>query len=331
MRSFLWIGCLVAFSASSAFGQDWAKEMFSETSHDFGTVARGAKVEYQFVIENKWEEDVEISSLSASCGCATPKVDRRLLKTWEKATLTTSIDTKSFTGRKDVTITVRFTKPFPAETQVNIHTYIRSDVVFQPGIAQFGEVPVGTAPERKITVNYAGRDDWKITGLESPNPFIQAKATETSRGGGLVNYDLFVSLKENAPTGYFKDQIVLLTNDLNPKSARVPLPVEGNIASALSVRPNPLFFGIVAEGTETTKQLVISGKAPFIIRSITTAERRLKFDVPPDAKKTHIVPIKFLSGTGAGQVAGKLHIETDIPDTPAVDVDFGVQVTPANR
>ncbi len=31
--------------AASAFAQDWAKKMFSETEHDFKTVARGAKVD----------------------------------------------------------------------------------------------------------------------------------------------------------------------------------------------------------------------------------------------------------------------------------------------
>ena len=27
--------------------RDWVKEMFKETTHDFGVVARGAKVEYR--------------------------------------------------------------------------------------------------------------------------------------------------------------------------------------------------------------------------------------------------------------------------------------------
>ena len=44
-------------------GQDWAKAMFDHTSHDFGVVARGAKVEHRFVIENIYEEDAHIQSV----------------------------------------------------------------------------------------------------------------------------------------------------------------------------------------------------------------------------------------------------------------------------
>ena len=40
----------------SRLGQQWAKEMFDHTSHDFGTVARGAKMEHRFTLENIYEE-----------------------------------------------------------------------------------------------------------------------------------------------------------------------------------------------------------------------------------------------------------------------------------
>ena len=33
-----------------AVAQEWATKMFSETSHNFGTVVHGAKVEYRFQI-----------------------------------------------------------------------------------------------------------------------------------------------------------------------------------------------------------------------------------------------------------------------------------------
>ena len=36
------------FAAASGRAQDWAKAMFDHTAHDFGTVARGAKVEHSF-------------------------------------------------------------------------------------------------------------------------------------------------------------------------------------------------------------------------------------------------------------------------------------------
>ncbi len=52
---------IAALAVSPCFGQEWAKKMFKETEHDFGTVARGAKAEYRFVFENIYLEDIHIA------------------------------------------------------------------------------------------------------------------------------------------------------------------------------------------------------------------------------------------------------------------------------
>ena len=50
--------------------QDWARKMFDKTTHDFGVVARGAKAEYRFVIENIYEEDAHIKSVHVELASA---------------------------------------------------------------------------------------------------------------------------------------------------------------------------------------------------------------------------------------------------------------------
>ena len=47
------IAGLVLLCVASAHGQDWARKMVvGSATHDFGVVARGAKAEHRFVIEN---------------------------------------------------------------------------------------------------------------------------------------------------------------------------------------------------------------------------------------------------------------------------------------
>ena len=134
-RTIAWIALwsLAALTAGRVQAQDWAREMFDHTSHDFGTVARGAKVEHRFGVENIYLEDAHIKSAKASCGCTSPEVPVEILKTWKKAYVVAKVDTVNFEGQKDVTINVEFDKPFPAEVQLYIHCYIRSDVVLDPG------------------------------------------------------------------------------------------------------------------------------------------------------------------------------------------------------
>jgi hypothetical protein len=312
----------------SAQEEDWAKAMFSATSHDFGVVARGAKVEHKFVIENKYEENAQISSIQSSCGCTSVKIDKKLLKTWEKAELTAVVDTRSFLGRKDATITVKFDQPFPAEVQIHVRTYIRSDVVVQPGVVQFGTISQGMAMKQKVTVTYAGREDWRIERVESANPFMVGQATEISRGGGQVKYDLWVTLKGDAPAGYIQDQLVLVTNDVNLRAARVPVAVEGVVAQTLSVRPASLFMGIVEMGQPITKPLVIQGKTPFHVTAVRSSDPHFKCKLPEGAKPVHLLPVTFDAKEASGKITGKISIETDYPNAKPLEVDVNVQVTP---
>ena len=148
-------------NADRAGAQDWAREMFDHTSHDFGTVARGAKVEHRFGVENIYLEDAHIESAQASCGCTSPEVPAQILKTWKKAYVIAKVDTVNFQGQKDVTIKVKFDKPFRAEVQLYIHCYIRSDVVLDPGSVHL-RTAQGSATQQRVSVRYAGRPDWQI-------------------------------------------------------------------------------------------------------------------------------------------------------------------------
>lgn len=317
--------------AVSCFAQDWAKDMFSETTHDFGTVARGAKVEYQFIIENKFEEDIRISACYPSCECVNPKLDKRELKTWDKAVLTAIVDTKGFYGQRDVTITVKF-EPFPAEVQLHVHAYIRSDVVVQPEQIQFGTVQLGTAAQQQVRISYAGRRDWKILQVESSNPDLEGHVIEGARVGNKVHYDLVASLKNTAPAGYIKDYLFLVTNDRNSQTARVPVPVEAIVSSPVSVRPNPLFLGVVQAGKSTSKPLVVSAKtaepAPFHITRVQCDDPRFSFQVPKDAKVNHLLPVTFKATDETGRFSTKLRVETDMPNTDPIEVLVNVQVSP---
>ena len=190
----MWLGCWIRcvgmvagllLWVSAGQAQDWALTMFgNNTTHDFGVVARGAKEEYRFVVENIYEEDAHIQSVSTSCGCSTPQVNRQFLKTWEKAEVLVTLDTRGFYGRKDTTITVVFDRPFPAEVQLHIHAYIRSDVVVQPGAVSFGSVNQGVGTKQVLSVTYAGREDWRIERVECANPYVEAQVTENQTNAG---------------------------------------------------------------------------------------------------------------------------------------------------
>ena len=302
------------WSAVPVSAQEWARKMFETTSHDFGAVARGAKVEYRFKVSNIYEEDVHIASVRSSCGCTSPQISKDLLKTYEEGAIVAAFNTRSFLGQKNATVTVTIDKPFFAEVQLQVSGYIRSDIVLDPGGAELGTVDAGSEVEKKISITYAGRDDWKILQAKVNNKHLSASYVETSRNAGQVAYELTVKLKGDAPLGYFQDQITLVTNDV--RATEFPVDVEARIVSQITVSPNSLFLGVVKPGQKVTKQVVVQGKKPFRITGIKCDDKAFEFQAGDVAKTVHVVPVTFTAGDKVGKITRKIKIETDLgPDT----------------
>lgn len=305
------IAWLLSWQAASA--QKWAEAMFDHTSHNFGMVARGAKVEHAFPLKNLYVEDVHIASVRTSCLCTQPSFTKDTLKTFETAAVIATIDTRGFLGRKDATITVTFDKPYPAEVQLHTYVYIRSDVVFEPGAVLFNGVPQGTPAERAVRLHYAGRNDWKIVKVVPSADFLDVQINETGRGAGEVLYQLVVTLKPNARAGYLQEQIELFTNDALAEAQRLVLPVEGSVVPQVSVQPTQLALGAVAVGQTVTKNIVIQARRPFRTLAITGPDDRFTFVLPETPKSVQVIPVIFKASGAAGPVSGTILIETDLP------------------
>ena len=322
---------LAVFSATMTQAQQWAADMFETQSHDFGSVARGAKAEFAFPLTNIYVEDVHIVSVRSSCGCTTPRIEKSALKTYEKGAIICEINTRAFLGQKGATVTVTIDKPFPAEVQLQCKAFIRKDVVLTPGSVDLGEIEQHQAKDYTVQVDYAGRDDWKITEVRSDNPHIRGELVERQRGGGLVGYDLKVTVDDEAPVGPLNEHLMLVTDDAQLR--QVPVPVNGRIVSGITVTPQSLFMGVAQPGQKLSKTIVVRGKKPFRILAIDCDNKAFKFDTSQEhaAKQVHVIPVTFTaSGDTSGKISNRIRIQTDNSDEPPALSAFAV-ITGADR
>jgi hypothetical protein len=295
--------------APAAGAQEWALKVFNTTSHDFGTVAKGSKAEFRFKIKNLYEEDLRILRLESSCGCTTTRISKRDLKTFETAEIIADFNTRDFTGHKTATLKVVLECVSQAEVQLRIAGFIRSDVVTEPGQIDFGTVDQGVRAEQRLHVTYAGRDDWKILDAKTADPWYEVEMTETERGGGRVSYDLLVRLTGEAPIGYVKDKLVLVTNDAQARE--FPIDMQGRITSDITISPAKLFIGVVRPGQKVTKNLVVRGKTPFRILGVECSDKCFQIEPSKEAKAVHLIPVVFTAGDDPGRVTRTINIRTD--------------------
>ena len=239
------------------------------------------------------------------------RIENPTIKTYEQGAIVAHFNTDSFLGQRGATITVVIDKPYPAEVQLQDRGYIRSDVVVDPGSVQIGSIDEGTGADKTVAVNYAGSENWQIVGVTSSNPHITGQVVQTVRNDGQVSYALKVHVDKNAPAGYLNDHLMLVTNDQT--GSQIPVEVDGRVMPGIMVSPTELFMGVVQPGQKVTKQLVVKGKKPFRILSITCDDKSFKFDTSKDnaAKELHLVPVTFLAGADAGKVVKTIKIKTD--------------------
>ena len=155
-----------------------------------------------------------------------------------------------------------------------------------------------------MTIDYAGRSDWKIMGVEPNNPYLHADVKEVSRAGGRVAYKLAVSLDKSAPPGYVAEELILRTNDR--RSPQFPVKVEGQVVADLTVSPSSLMLGILQPGQKITKQIVVKGKRPFSIVGVDCPDDSFKFVLPTEAKAVHLIPVTFEAGKDAGKIVQQI-------------------------
>lgn len=294
--------CLVAPPVVSA--ADWTAAAFPIKNHDFGTVAVAAKTEFRFPIHNTFTSEMHIAGVRASCGCTTPVVESEYIPPGGSGSILARFNTDTFRGKRGATLTVVIDKPFYSEVRLRVDGYIRQDMVFHPGSIDFGKLNQGDAASKSAKIMYAGRSDWQIVDVRSNQSWLQPELKQISHDGGRAEYELMVTVREDAPTGFFQDEITVITNDR--QMPRVPLVVSGQVDSALTIAPQSIALGSLKPGEAVEKRLVVRGREPFVIESIECEGWKVDFEPTAEPKTTHLINTRFTpteQAVGAQRVA----------------------------
>ncbi len=329
MRPYLIAWALTASIAPHLCAQSWTQQAIplAQRSHDFGAVARAAATEHRFEIRNTHQQKMHIRSVRTSCGCTTPIIETEWVEPGQVGIILARFNTGTHTGQRGATITVTIDQPIYTEIQLNVKGYIRSDVVFTPGEANFGIVPEGDSKQTEIFLDYAGRSDWAITKVSTPNELISATAEEVSRENGRVRYKISIKLSENTPVGFLQSQLVLNTNDR--RLMNVPLRLFADIQPPLSISPKSVALGPLKLGESVQKRFLLKSDKPFKVTDVTSQDMDVAFEPTTEPK-----PVQFLNVTIApsldltkdGDVKSSVKVTTDLAGEKAVEMDVNYHI-----
>ncbi|MCH2201329.1 MAG: DUF1573 domain-containing protein [Fuerstiella sp.] len=299
---------VLAFLTSNAVSDDWARPMIETKRIDFGVIATGSEAKKLVEIRNIYNRSVHISEVKTTCGCSAATPGRTTIEPGQTGTVEVKMNTHKFRQKKDSNLIIRFDVPRYAEVRIPISAYIRSDVVFDPGLVRFNNVDFGQDATVTVNIRYAGRPDWNIVDARTDNPHLTAHLIPGQRDEGRIDYRLVVKLNSTANAGRLRDLVTIVTNDR--RNPYVPLMVEGTVIPDITVTPSLVKFRPVQAGNTVGQRIVVKGKKPFRIAAIDCDGMSDCFEVtlPLDKRTVHVVPVEFSAPLDPGQFEDELII-----------------------
>ena len=275
---------------------------------------RGSKVRHTYRVVNTTNEEIRIVNTHPKCGCTDVRLGARVIPPATQTTIEVTLDTTKFQGFKASGLTLTLDKPSSIEVDLNLTAFIRGDVTLNPGNVDFGIVPHNAKQSRTLTLSYfGGRPGWRINGIEtiSPDLVVEAQPPATPSTGGSLQYVLTATLKPTVPSGYFKDEITLETND--PSAPKIPISVSANIQAAVMISPALINLGTLKAGKTVTKVVLVRATKPFKVTGFKADRDELTGKVADeDSKALHTVTLTFKAPAKPAPFHGVLEIQTSL-------------------
>jgi hypothetical protein len=333
-RPVLWLvvaGWLFLGAATSLQAGSWPDALFAENKHDFGMVPRGVKVRHDFLLVNRLAEPVTILNLRPSCGCTSGRANVSTVAPGQTAVIEAEMDTRNFVGVKS---TILFVSLITAsgregEARLGVSSNILSDIVLNPGSIDFGTVVRGQSPTQTLTIDRINGAGWKFERMVTASKALNGQLTETARTGGSVSYSLSLSLKPDAPAGALREELRLMSNDLEAPS--IPIMVTALIRGDLSAVPSVLSLGQVHSTAGAQGRFILRASRPFTIKSIEGAGDGFSTSTPDTSRQsTHVVTVAYKpeEGTTRGDLRRVFRVHTDLADEPPVDLTATLHIDP---
>ena len=322
----VFLALLVNPGFSSALAQagapDWVARVFPERDHDFGIVARGSQVRYSFPVVNRTDLEVRIVNWKTKCGCTNVRVGSKVIPPGTQTTVEATIDTTRFVGHKASGLTLVLDRPFVTEVDLNMNCFIRTDITLTPGLVDFGIVRPSDKPATSIlTLNYAGgHSNWEIVDMKTRSARVKSIAREIGHSAdGRIQWQLTTTLEPGLPTGFFRDEISVITNDSPPQT--IPISVVASIQSAVSASPSIINFGLLKPGQSASKVVRVRASVPFAITKLSGSQPALEgVEEKPGASADHLVNVILKAPEVAGPFHAVLEVESDVKDEPPAKI-----------
>jgi Protein of unknown function (DUF1573) len=311
-----------------------------EPVKDYGTIPKGEKLDWAFVVKNTGDADLQIIAAKPGCGCTVADFDK-VIKPGETGKVTAHVDTTAFAGPIAKTVTLETNDPTTPTSQLTIHAVVKPYVeAFPAGFVRFNLLQ-GEADAQAVTI-YSDEDDpFQITGVEAPapepgkDPWIKASYEKITNEAdlapnvgkpGQAQYRVKITVGgPDAKVGPIAEKVRIVTNSKHQPEYLVS--VSGVVRPPFRVEPTALNFGEVTPTDVAATRMVMlhsnNMKMPesFVVSKAESSNSAVLTSVKPGANKgEYEVTLQIAKDAKPGDLDGTVKIFTNDKVIPVVTV-----------
>ncbi len=306
-----------------------------EPVKQFGTVAKGEKLDHSFLVKNTGNADLLIIAARPACGCTVADFDK-VIKPGQTGKVSAHVDTVTFAGPISKTVTLETNDPSTPSSLLTIHATVQPYVeAFPAGFVRYNLLQ-GDAETQTVTI-YSEEDlPFEIKSIDVPsggwaratfdkitNEADRAKAVGRP---GQNQYKVNITVGgPDAKVGPLADKIRIVTNSKHQPEYFVS--IAGVIRPTFRVEPTVLNFGeVAATDAAATRSVVLQSndlKQPerFSVTKVESTVPGITTTYKPGAQKGNFeVTLQVEKDAKPGDIDGAVKIYTTDLVHPVVSV-----------
>jgi hypothetical protein len=305
-----------------------------EPIKDFGTVAKGDKLDWSFLIKNTGDADLQIIAAKPGCGCTVADFDK-VIKPGETGKVNAHVDTTAFAGPIAKTIALETSDPSTPSAQLTINAIVKPYVeAFPAGFVRYNML-LGDVETQYVTLYSEEELPFAITKVETPGDWVKvsyAKIEDPAQMApnvgrpGQAQYKVAITVGgTDARIGPIADKVRFTTTSRHQPQYLVS--ISGVIRPAFRVEPSGINFGeVVPTDPAATRSILLRSNnltAPETF-SVTKAESSISgitAAVKPTANRgEYEVTLQVGKAAKAGDLQGDVKIYTNDKLSPVVTI-----------
>lgn len=304
-----------------------------EPLKDFGTIPKGEKIDWSFVVKNTGTSDLQILSVEPTCGCTVADFDK-VIKPGASGKVTAHVDTAQFSGPIQKAVNIRTNDPDAPSAQLTINAIVKPYVEAYPAGFLRYNVMHGETQAQSFVLYSEEELPFEIQKIEVPGNHVKAtftkieKEEERAKVGraGQNQYRVDVVLGgPDVQTGPIAEKMRIYSNSKRQPEYNVTL--TGLIRPRFTVAPSILNFGEVMAGDAAASRIItletmnrtapeafqvtkVESGNPGVVAELKATEQKGRFEVS----------IKLTEGAKPGLLDSSLKIHTNDEINPIVTI-----------